>query len=147
MLMDVMREQGVMVEAGDILAVHTGYGQLVLDMKGDPDRETLHNSSAGLDASDPALREWITTSGVAIIVSDNFAVEAYPSRVKDPGAPFLPLHEHCLFKLGIHLGEIWYLTELANWLREHDRYRFFLTAPPLRLPGHVGSPANPIATV
>ena len=61
--------------------------------------------------------------------------------------PWLPIHELCLFKLGVHLGELWYLGELARWLREHDRYRFFLTAPPLHVPGAVGSPANPIATV
>ena len=59
----------------------------------------------------------------------------------------LPLHEHCLFKLGIHLGEIWHLTPLAAWLRAHQRSRFLLTAPPLRLPGAVGSPATPVATV
>ena len=39
------------------------------------------------------------------------------------------------------------LDELAAWLREHDRSRFLLTAPPLRLPGIVGSPTTPIATV
>jgi hypothetical protein len=59
----------------------------------------------------------------------------------------MPLHEHCIFKNGIHLGELWYLTALARWLREHGRNRFLLTAPPLRLPGAVGSPATPIATV
>jgi hypothetical protein len=47
----------------------------------------------------------------------------------------------------VHLGEIWYLAELARWLREHGRSRFLLTAPPLRLPGAVGSPATPVATV
>ena len=64
-----------------------------------------------------------------------------------PGAPYLPLHDLCLFKLGINLGEMWYLSELAEWLRTNARTRFFLTAPPLRLPGHVGSPVTPIATV
>ena len=49
--------------------------------------------------------------------------------------------------LDVLLGELWYLGELARWLREHDRYRFFPTAPPLHVPGAVGSPANPIATV
>ena len=44
-------------------------------------------------------------------------------------------------------GEMWYLHELAAWLREHDRSRFLLTAPPLRLPGVVGSPLTPVATV
>jgi kynurenine formamidase len=42
---------------------------------------------------------------------------------------------------------MWYLTELAAWLRQHTRNRFLLTAPPLRLTGAVGSPATPIATV
>ena len=59
----------------------------------------------------------------------------------------LPLHAHCLFKLGVHLGEMFDLTALADWLREHDRFRFLLTAPPLRLPGAVGSPVTPVATV
>jgi hypothetical protein len=59
----------------------------------------------------------------------------------------LPLHAHCLFKLGVYLGEMWLLSDLADWLREHKRPRFLLTAPPLRLPGAVGSPATPVATV
>jgi hypothetical protein len=42
---------------------------------------------------------------------------------------------------------MWYLNDLAMWLREHDRSRFLLTAPPLRLPGAVGSPLTPVATV
>jgi hypothetical protein len=59
----------------------------------------------------------------------------------------MPLHDHCLFKLGIHLGELFLLTPLADWLHQHGRHRFLLTAPPLRLPGAVGSPATPVATV
>jgi hypothetical protein len=39
------------------------------------------------------------------------------------------------------------LSPLAQWLREHRRFRFLLTAPPLRLPGAVGSPLTPVATV
>ena len=39
-----------------------------------------------------------------------------------------------------------YLTELASALRAEQRSRFLLTAPPLRLPGAVGSPVTPIAT-
>lgn len=59
----------------------------------------------------------------------------------------LPLHGHCLFKLGVPLGELWHLSALAEWLHEHRRSRFLLTAPPLRLPGAVGSPVTPVATV
>jgi len=81
------------------------------------------------------------------LIADNYAVEAHPPSPQEGECAFLPLHQHCLFKLGVHLGEIWHLSPLADWLREHQRSRFLLTAPPLRLPGAVGSPATPIATV
>ena len=77
------------------------------------------------------------------------AVEQMPSRPceSEDQCASLPLHAHCLFKLGVYLGEIWHLSDLADWLRANNRSRFLLTAPPLRLPGAVGSPANAIATV
>jgi hypothetical protein len=49
-------------------------------------------------------------------------------------------------ELGIHLGELWQLTPLNNWLRSHKRSRFLLTAPPLRLLGSFGSPMTLVAT-
>ena len=73
--------------------------------------------------------------------------KSLPGAPSDGRHPFLPLHELCLFKLGIHLGELWYLHDLAGWLRHAGRSRFLLTAPPLRLPGAVGSPVTPVATV
>ena len=147
LLAEVMEKDGIEVEAGDILCLHTGFGRLLLEMNGDPDPERLHRECAALDGRDPALLDWITASGVAAIVADNYAVETYPARPCEGRCAALPLHEHCLFKLGIPLGELWYLTELADWLRAHDRHRFLLTAPPLRLPGAVGSPVTPVATV
>jgi kynurenine formamidase len=104
-----------------------------------------------LDGYDKKLLEWIADTGVAAIAADNLAVERSSTLGVDPRMPHrgpaLPLHEHCLFKLGIMLGELWYLTELAAWLRQNRRSRFLLTAPPLRLPGAAGSPVNPVATV
>ena len=90
------------------------------------------------------------TRGLACLLADNYAVELIAGSLTDPlprKQPWLPLHEHCLFKNGIHLGEMFYFSELARWLRAHKRNRFLFTAPPLRLPGAVGSPATPIATV
>lgn len=59
----------------------------------------------------------------------------------------MPLHEHCLFKLGLPLAEYWRMTPLAEALAERERTAFLLTAPPLRLPGAVGSPVTPVATI
>ena len=36
---------------------------------------------------------------------------------------------------------------VAAWLRANDRFRFFMSAQPLRLPGAVGSPANAVGIV
>jgi kynurenine formamidase len=142
-----MQEQSVTVEAGDILCLHTGFAQMLLDMKGNPDPEKLDANCARLDGRDAALLQWISDSGIAALIADNYAVEALPAK-KLPGRhAAMPIHEHCLFKLGLPLGEMWYLTELARWLGTNKRSRFFQTAPPLRLPGAVGSPTTPIATV
>jgi kynurenine formamidase len=142
-----MKEQSVAVEAGDILCLHTGFAQMLLDMKHDPDPDVLDAHCARLDGRDRTLLQWITDSGIAALVADNYAVEALPARKGTGRHAAMPIHEHCLFKLGLPLGEMWYLTELARWLRAHNRFRFFLTAPPLRLPGAVGSPVTSIATV
>ena len=146
-LADVMAADQITVEPGDMLVLRTGFAETVVDMAGEPDADALHNAGAVLDGADERLLEWITESGIAAICADNYAVEAYPARNQGDRKSILPLHHHCLFKLGLPLAELWYLRDLAQWLHENDRRRFLLTAPPLRLPGAVGSPVTPIATV
>jgi kynurenine formamidase len=147
MLMDIFKKDQVTVEQGDMVCLHTGFADILLDMNKNPDGALLDRSCAVLEGRDPRLLGWITDSGLAALIADNYAVEAHPASVAQGRCAGLPLHEHCLFKLGIHLGEIWHLTPLANWLRAKNRSRFLLTAPPLRLPGAIGSPVTPIATV
>jgi kynurenine formamidase len=144
---EAMKAQNVVIESGDMVLFHTGFARKILEMNREPDARVLRDSCAALDGRDPRLLEWVRDSGLAILASDNYAVERYPNLTGEGRRPLMPLHELCLFKLGIHLGEIWYLTELADYLRAADRNRFLLTAPPLRLPGAVGSPVTPIATV
>jgi kynurenine formamidase len=146
-LMRVMEADKVEVEQGDMACFYTGWCDVVLEMQREVDMGKLDAAYMGLDGRDDKLLQWITASGVAALISDNYAVELLPARPLSGQHPALPLHEHCLFKLGVHLGEIWYLTALAQWLRANRRNRFLLTAPPLRLPGAVGSPATPVATV
>jgi kynurenine formamidase len=145
-LMRVLDHDHVEVLPGDMVCLHTGFAQLILEARKQPAAATLH-SCAVLDGQDPQLLQWITDSGLAVLIADNHAVEARHSGEQPRAGAALPLHEHCLFKLGIHLGEMWHLTPLARWLRTAKRYRFLLTAPPLRLPGAVGSPLNPVATM
>jgi hypothetical protein len=116
-------------------------------MRGRPDPAALDAHCARLEGRDAALRQWISDSGIAALVADNYAVEALPAAPMAGRHAAMPIHDHCLFRLGLPLGEMWYLTALARWLRKNGRTRFFLTAPPLRLPGAVGSPVTPVATV
>jgi kynurenine formamidase len=146
-LMHVIEHDAVKVESGDILCIHTGFSEALLRMNRNPDSDALHHTGAVLDGRDQQLLNWITESGIAAIAADNYAVEAYPASSGPVCCAALPLHEHCLFKLGVHLGELWRLTPLAGYLRAAGRSRFLLTAPPLRLPGAVASPLTPIATV
>jgi len=146
-LTEVMVADRIAVEPGDMLVLRTGFAESVVDMAGKPDAEALHNAGAVLDGADERLLQWITDSGIAAICADNYAVEAYPARNQGDRKSLLPLHHHCLFKLGLPLAELWYLRDLALWLHDNDRNRFLLTAPPLRLPGAVGSPVTPVATV
>ncbi|UIF88455.1 cyclase family protein [Cupriavidus sp. UYPR2.512] len=149
-LMRILDADKIAVEPGDMVCLHTGFADTLLSMNQMPDLRVLHQTGTGLDGHDKKLLNWITDVQLACLLADNPAVELVVPKPLTPSpirGPRLPLHEHCLFKNGIHLGELWHLTPLARWLRAHQRSRFLLTAPPLRLPGAVGSPATPIATV
>jgi kynurenine formamidase len=139
--------QNVEIRTGDFLVLYTGYDRLVMGMNKQPDMATLLANSGGLDGHDDRLLQWLDGSGIVAICSDNIAVELFDPRIGPHDETGLRLHEFCLFERGIHLAELWYLKELADWLTAHGRSAFLLTAPPLRLPGAVGSPACPIATV
>jgi kynurenine formamidase len=153
-LMRILEADGIRIEPGDMVCLHTGFADTLLAMNRQPDLAQLHATGSGLDGWDERLLQWIVDTRLACLIADNPAVELVVPKLTERRPhgqglrqPRLPLHEHCLFKNGIHLGELWYLTELARWLRAAGRHHFLLTAPPLRLPGAVGSPVTPIATV
>ncbi|OZI42494.1 cyclase [Bordetella genomosp. 5] len=145
-LQAVMQADGVTVRPGDVLCLHTGLADLALTLA-DDEQHRLKTSCCTLDGDDAALLAWIKESRIAAIAADNHAVELRNHSLAAERGALLPLHEQCLFKLGLPLGELWHLTPLAHWLRQHGRHAFFLTAAPMYVPGLVGAPVNPIATV
>ena len=146
-LMRVIDKDKVEIQTGDMVCLHTGFAEMLLEMRKNPDPHRVHNACPTLNGRDPKLLEWITTIKCSVLIADNYGVETVPSLPGSGSHAMLPLHEHCLFKLGVNLGELWHLSPLASWLRQNKRSRFLLTAPPLNLPGAVGSPATPVATV
>ena len=110
-LMRIMEKEKIVVEPGDFLCLWTGFDRVILRMKGRPD-DSLRTACAVLDGWDDRLLNWITDSEISAIMCDNQAVESLPGISQElRGHTSLPLHHHCLFKLGLPLGELWYLAE------------------------------------
>jgi kynurenine formamidase len=145
-LREIIDADGVDVRPGDMVLIHTGFATKILEWNGHPDASRIQAMYPYLDAEDDAILQWIVDSRLSALVADNYAVEGWAPASREPHT-LLPIHHLCLFKLGVPLGELWYLHDLAAWLREHGRSSFLLTAPPLRLPGTAGSPLTPVATV
>jgi kynurenine formamidase len=146
-MMRAIEAQKVEARKGDFLLLYTGYGDAVMAMNRQPDEHVLEQTGAALDGYDDKLLKWIDDSGFVAVIADNPGVEAFDPTADNASHDILPLHRHCLFKLGIHLGELFWLSELAAYLKESGRHAFLFTGPPLRLPGAVGSPVTPVATV
>ncbi|MGH9087870.1 MAG: cyclase family protein [Acidimicrobiales bacterium] len=137
LLDEVCERQGVEVGEGDIVLLRTG------DMASRRDRPGWDGYSAG-DAPGLSLLSapWFAERRVAGIASDTWGIEVRPNEI--PGS-FQPLHLVLLVHMGLMLGEIWYLDELADDCAADGVYECFLVAPPLVIPGAVGSPVNPQA--
>ncbi len=148
-LLEIMAADGVVVEPGDMLLLHTGFATKVLEWGGDPDPREIFSQL--LLARLPGRRPcW---SGSPTRRSRRSSPTTTPSRACSARTATRTATRSCpsttcaCSSSASRSGELWYLHELAAWLREHDRSRFLLTAPPLRLPGIVGSPLTPVATV
>jgi hypothetical protein len=147
-LMRIMEADGVVVEPGDVLCFRTGFDRALLRRYQNSSTAFDPHRCSGLDGFDDRLLQWVDDCGAVALVSDNEAVEMMPDfQRQSPHGIRVPLHNKCLFKLGMPLGELFLLSDLADWLREHGRSRFLFTAPPLRLPGAVGSPVTGVGTV
>lgn len=129
------RDQGTSIHPGDILLVRTG---LMGQTRGGTDWSVFDAEEPGLHAG---AATWLRDQRIAAVASDNSAVEA--TNVV-PGLR-VPLHMIALRDLGIHLGELWFLEDLANDCAADHVYECLLVAPAMPLVGGTGSPVNPIA--
>ena len=127
----------VEVQSGDLLLVRTGHMSTYLE-KGSWDHFDLDNSPGVSVHTAP----WLHAKQVAAIASDNYAVEVRPSELPAFRSPF---HICAIPNMGLTLGEIFYLEELAADCAADGRYAFLLVAPPLPVTNAVGTPINPYA--
>jgi kynurenine formamidase len=129
--------QGVAIERGDFVIVRTGQMERCLE-NGD------WGGYAGGDAPGLAFEtaDWIFRSEIAAICTDTWGCEVRPNETKDASQPW---HWVVIPLIGITMGEIFYLKDLADDCERDGVYEFFFCAPPLPITGAVGSPINPMA--
>ena len=129
--------QRVEIHRGDFVIVRTGQMEQRL-------AASNWGGYSGGDA--PGLRfetaEWMHRREIASICTDTWGCEVRPNEVPDV---FQPWHWVVIPMLGITMGEIFNLSELAEDCSQDGVYEFFFCAPSLPITGAVGSPINPIA--
>jgi kynurenine formamidase len=127
----------VEVQRGDILLIRTGHMSRYL-AKGDWKHFDL-DPSPGVSVH---TAPWMHAKQIAAVASDNYAVEVRPTELPPFRSPF---HICAIPNMGLTLGEIFFLEELAADCVADGRYAFLLVAPPLPVTRAVGTPINPYA--
>jgi kynurenine formamidase len=127
----------VEVRRGDFLLVRTG------QMEAKMASQSWDGYSGG-DAPGLAFEtlDWLHRKQVAAVATDTWGVEVRPNECDDATQPW---HWIAIPIMGLSLGEIFYLAELARDCAEDGRYEFLFVAPALPITGAVGSPINPLA--
>ena len=131
-----LQESGLRIGSGDMVIIRTGQmGYCKRHGWGD---------YAGGDA--PGLSfstlDWIHRHELAAIATDTWGAEVLPCEL--PGM-FDAMHLVCIPNMGLLIGEMFDLEELAADCAADGVYEFLFVAPPLLVTGGVGSPINPQA--
>ncbi|HZN11312.1 MAG TPA: cyclase family protein [Blastocatellia bacterium] len=125
-----LARQGLKLQPGDAVVLHTGWGRLW-----GKDNARYAKGGPGIGV---AAAEWLARQDPMLVGADNSSVEVSPNP--DPQLS-LPVHQIMLVVNGIHLLENMKLDELAA-KRVHE---FALVVQPLKIQGGTGSTVAPIA--
>lgn len=132
-----VRAHGVTVGTGDALLIRTGQMAMCRTRGGWGDY-------AGGDAPGLSFKTagWINERQIAAVATDTWGMEVRPNEIPDS---YQPLHQVLIPNMGLLVGEIFHLEELAADCATDKTYEFLFVAPPLPITGAVGSPVNPLA--
>ncbi|RAX14751.1 cyclase family protein [Pseudarthrobacter sp. AG30] len=130
---------GVEICRGDVVLVRTGqYSRTRREGWGD----YAGGPAPGLSLTTAG---WLHRSEIAAIATDTWGFEVRPNEFDVPA--FQPLHQVVIPNIGLTVGEMWNLDELAEACAAENRWEFLLSAAPLPITGAVGSPINPVAVL
>jgi kynurenine formamidase len=131
------KKQGVEIRKGDFVIIRTGHMERVLKQG---DWGTYAGGSA------PGVKfencYWSHEKNIAAICTDTWGVEVRPNETDEAAQPW---HWVVIPAMGLTMGEMFYLEELAADCAADGVYEFFFCGPPLVITGGTGSPINPQA--
>lgn len=129
---------GLEVRPGDFVILRTGMMERCLDAGS-------WDGYSGGDAPGLAFEtvEWIHDHQIAAYSSDTWGNEVRPNETDENIAQ--PWHWITIPIMGLTMGEIFYLKDLAEDCAEDGVYEFMFVAPALPITGGVASPINPLA--
>jgi kynurenine formamidase len=135
-LEECLHAQGTALGEGDVLLVRTGWLQVFLHDR-DRGRYMATEPGIGMDVA-----RWLHSRRVAFLASDNWGVEVVPA-----GSPAEEMPLHCVLvrDMGMPLGEMFDLEQLAGRCAAEGRWEFWFSCLPLPITGGVGSPVAPVA--
>ena len=84
---------------------------------------------------------WLHRRQIAVVASDTWGLEVRPNEIDF----YQPLHVIALVYMGLPIGEIFDLEEIAVVCAAEGTWEFLFVAPPLPITGAAGSPVNPLA--
>jgi kynurenine formamidase len=126
-----LERQGVELQEGDAVLIHTGWGT--------PWGEDDARYNASTPGIGVAVAEWLIERNPILIGADNWPVEVAPSKMMPEAS--LPVHQIALAVNGVHLLENLKLDEPAG----RDRSEFAFTMQPIKVKGGTGSAVAPVA--
>ena len=132
------KKQNVQVKRGDFVIVRTGQMEAKLEAGS-------WDGYPGGDAPGFSFEtlERIKRTELAALASDTWGCEVRPNE-SEQGIN-QPWHWITIPMMGMTMGEIFYLKELAEDCAADKTYEFLFVAPALPITGAVGSPTNPLA--
>jgi len=150
--------QGTRFAPGDLLLLRFGWVHHYRTATTEAERKALpaEPRHPGLVQSHDTV-EWLWDHGFALVAADNFALECWPPVATSPfrtaaewaGAPADAhtglMHRVMIPLLGLAVGELWALDDLAAACARDGRYECLVVAKPINLVGGVGTPANATA--
>jgi kynurenine formamidase len=150
--------QGTVFQDGDVLLFRTGWAEYCRTQMDEEARRAFKSGMRvpGL-ASTREIVAWIWDHRFSVVAADNLGIESFPytpdNDITQAGQPKPEkgvdhnggLHRPLLPLLGLCMGEMFKLDELAEDCAADGVYEFFFSSKPLNLLGGVGSPANALA--